>query len=133
MRRHHLLVWLFAGVAAACSSESTTRPAPEGSPEVAETHPEEANAIHLTADMVRDLRISTAVVAERSGAQEVTVLGEIAVDQERYAEVTPVTGGQVVRVLVQLDTSVRAGAPLDRKSTRLNSSHLSVSRMPSSA
>jgi cobalt-zinc-cadmium efflux system membrane fusion protein len=112
MRRHHLLVWLFSGVAVACSSESTTRPAPAGSQEVAETHPEEANAIHLTADMVRDLRISTATVAERSGAQEVTVLGEIAVDQERYAEVTPVTGGQVVRVLVQLDASVRAGAPL---------------------
>jgi cobalt-zinc-cadmium efflux system membrane fusion protein len=112
MRRHHLLVWLFSGVAVACSSESTTRPAPAGAQEVAETHPEEANAIHLTADMVRDLRISTATVTERSGAQEVTVLGEIAVDQARYAEVTPVTGGQVVRVLVQLDASVRAGAPL---------------------
>ncbi len=111
--RHHLLVWLLAGAAVACRSQSTTPQAPQGSPEeVAETHEEEANAIHLTADMVRDLRISTAVVAERTGAQEVTVLGEIAVDQERYAEVTPVTGGQVVRVLAQLDASVRAGAPL---------------------
>jgi len=112
MRRRHLLVWLLAGVAVACRSEPTPRQAGDGSSEIAETHPEETNAIHLTADMVRDLRISTAVVAERAGAQEVTVLGEIAADQERYAEVTPVTSGQVVRVLVQLDASVRAGAPL---------------------
>jgi cobalt-zinc-cadmium efflux system membrane fusion protein len=78
----------------------------------ADTHPEEENAIHLGEDMVRDLRISTAIVTQRSGAREVAVLGEIAADQRRYAEVAPPTGGQVVRVLVDLNAAVRQGAPL---------------------
>src|SRR5687768_9943945 len=52
-------------------------------PAIVETHAEEANAIHLTEDMVRDLRISTATVVPRSGAGEVTALGEVVADQAR--------------------------------------------------
>ena len=77
-----------------------------------ETHAEEENAIHLSEDMARDLRISTATVSERPGAREVSVLGEVAVDESRYAEVAPPTGGQVVRVLGELNARVAAGAPL---------------------
>lgn len=75
-------------------------------------HEEEENAIHLDADVMRDLRISTAAVGERVGAEEVAVLGEIAPDQARYAEVAPPTAGQVVRVLVELDRVVERGTPL---------------------
>jgi membrane fusion protein, heavy metal efflux system len=80
--------------------------------EVGNSHPEEENAIHLSEDMVRDLRISTASVAERTGAQTVSVLGQIAPDQARYAEVAPPTSGQVVRMLVEQNVYVREGAPL---------------------
>jgi cobalt-zinc-cadmium efflux system membrane fusion protein len=101
-----------------------SEPAPAASVEpagaVADTHPEEANAIHLTEDMVRDLRMSTTQVAERSGAQEVMVLGEVAPDQARYAEVAPPTGGQVVRVLVETNSMIRRGEPLAQmRSTEL--------------
>jgi cobalt-zinc-cadmium efflux system membrane fusion protein len=92
--------------------------------EEGETHPEEENAIHLSADMLRDLRISTAVVVERPGAQEVSVLGEIAADQSRYAEVAPPTGGQIVRVIVEVNAPVRQGAPL----AQLRSSELGRAR-----
>ena len=39
----------------------------------------------------------------------------------------------VLETHVTYDREVREGAPLDRKSTRLNSSHSQQSRMPSSA
>ena len=67
----------------------------EAHSEARDTHAEEENAIHLSEDMLRDLRISTAAVRERPGAAEVSVLGEIAADQSRYAEVAPPTGGQL--------------------------------------
>ncbi len=62
--------------------------------------------------MVRDLRISTATVAERPGAGEVTALGEVVADQARYAEVAPPSSGQVVRLLVDTNGSVGRGTPL---------------------
>jgi cobalt-zinc-cadmium efflux system membrane fusion protein len=96
----------------ACGNDSASQNAPPSPPQVVETHAEEENAIHLTEDMVRDLRISTASVVERPGAGEVTVLGEVAADQARYAEVAPPTGGQVVRVLVETNGSVARGTPL---------------------
>ena len=59
------------------------------------------------------------------------------------ARVSAEAAGIVRQVLVEIGREVRAGDPLvgniaslarlDRKSTRLNSSHTSVSRMPSSA
>ena len=108
-------------LALACGRE----PAPSGSAlpppaEIVETHAEEENAIHLTEDMVRDLRISTAVVVERPGAGEVTALGEVVADQARYAEVATPTAGQVVRVLVETNGSVGRGTPLAQlRSTEL--------------
>jgi cobalt-zinc-cadmium efflux system membrane fusion protein len=94
---------------------------PAGAPEAAaDAHEEEENAIHLSEDMIRDLRISTAPVVERTGAEEVSVLGQIAADQNRYAEVAPPTGGQVMRILVEQNAPVRQGAPLAQlRSTEL--------------
>jgi cobalt-zinc-cadmium efflux system membrane fusion protein len=87
---------------------------------VVATHAEEENAIHLTEDMVRDLRISTATVEERTGAGEIAVLGEIAADQARYAEVAPPTPGQIVRVLAETNATVDRGTPLaELRSTEL--------------
>lgn len=80
--------------------------------ETADGHAEERNAIHLSDDMVRDLRIGTQTVAERVDEQEVTVLGEVEAPRDRYAEVAPATGGQVVRVLVDVNGAVSRGTPL---------------------
>jgi cobalt-zinc-cadmium efflux system membrane fusion protein len=109
-------------VVAGCRREAVREEpvAGETHTEAAETHPEEENAIHLSEDMLRDLRISTAAVVERPGAEVVSVLGEIAADQARYAEVAPPTSGQVVRVLVDVNTPVQQGAPLAQlRSTEL--------------
>jgi cobalt-zinc-cadmium efflux system membrane fusion protein len=113
-------------LASSMACRQQTVPTTESTPEAkaGETHAEEENAIHLGADMVRDLRISTALVSERPGARQVSVLGEIAADQSLYAEVAPPTGGQVVRVLVELNASVDQGTPL----AQLRSSELGRAR-----
>ena len=119
LTRAALLVLL--AVSSACGRDpapAQTSPAEDQLPGA--THEEEENAIHLDEDTIRDLRISTALVAERTGAQDVSVLGQVAADQSRYAEVAPPTGGQVMRVLVELNTPVRQGAPLAQlRSTEL--------------
>ena len=48
--------------------------------------------------------------AERQAPGEVSVLGEVAADQSRYAEVAPPTGGQIVRVLGRAQRRCRAGS-----------------------
>lgn len=99
-------------VAACGGGERTSQPEPEASAVAEETHAEEENAIHLSEDMVRDLRISTAAVTARAGAQEVGALGEVAADQTRYAEVASPTDAQVVRVLVDANAPVARGTAL---------------------
>ena len=103
------------GLAAACeraAQPGRTTAAPEAP--AADAHEEEENAIHLTEDMVRDLRISTAPVTERTGAQQVSVLGQLAADETRYAQVAPPTDGQVLQVLAELNAQVGPGTPLAR-------------------
>jgi cobalt-zinc-cadmium efflux system membrane fusion protein len=107
-------MWTVALLAAGCAGGGTRPEERRAEAAAAETaqHAEEANALHLSEDMIRDLRTSTAPVALRTGLQEVAVLGEIAADQERYAEVAPPTGGQIVRLLVTANAAVSAGTPL---------------------
>lgn len=105
-----------------CQREPAREEPRNGDAQTEETdgHAEEANAIHLDDDVARDLRIGTATVAQRPGAEEVAVLGEIEADRSRYAEVAPPTSGQIVRVLVDLNALVRQGAPLAQlRSTEL--------------
>jgi cobalt-zinc-cadmium efflux system membrane fusion protein len=116
------------GIAMACGGNPARQAETAETPANAtEIHAEEENAIHLGEDMLRDLRISTAVVEERPGAREVSVLGELVADQTRYAEVAPPTGGQIVRVLVELNAVVREGAPLaELRSTELGRARADV-------
>jgi membrane fusion protein, heavy metal efflux system len=101
-------------------SAQPERTVPAPSAPAADDHEEEKNAIHLGEDMVRDLRISTATVTERTGAQQVSVLGQLAADESRYAQVTPPTDGLVLQVLAELNAQVGAGTPLARvRSTEL--------------
>lgn len=118
-----LLFVALLALTASCGREPV-REAPEAESHVGADHEEEANAIHLSEDMARDLRISTALVVERVGEQEVTALGDVAADQDRYAEVAPPTGGQIVRVLVEQNAAVRQGTPL----AQLRSSDLGHAR-----
>lgn len=63
-------------------------------------------------EMLRDLRITTAQAEARVGGEGVTVLGEVGVDEDAYAEVGSPIAARVVRVLASPGDSVRAGQPL---------------------
>ena len=114
-----LLAACLASLAAGCRNPSPPPPR-EQVTDVADTHEDDPQVIHVSDDMLRDFRIGTTTVAERAGGQEVPVLGEVAADPARYAEVSPPSGGQIVDVLTDTNAFVRKGTVLARlRSTEL--------------
>lgn len=106
---------LLATLCAACSREPATPPAdqsrPAATPEEAEHH-DEADTIEIEEGMLRDLRITTQHVEARTATERLSLLGELAVDQRRYAEVGPPIAARVTRVLALEGDMVRQGAVL---------------------
>ncbi len=82
---------------------------PEAASEKADGAPRE---VKIDAEMLRDLRITTARAEERPGGDAVGVLGELQVDEQRYAEVGAPVAARAVRVLAAPGQSVRRGAVL---------------------
>ena len=62
--------------------------------------------------MLRDLRVTTAEAEQRSGDEMLTLLGELEVDQRRYAEVGAPVPARVTRLAAQLGDRVAAGQTL---------------------
>ena len=82
----------------------------------AEHHAEHASApagmVRIDDEMLRDLRITTTNVESRAGGEGVTVLGEVGVNEDAYAEVGCPVEARVTRPLVSAGDAVRAGQPL---------------------
>jgi cobalt-zinc-cadmium efflux system membrane fusion protein len=75
-----------------------------------ESHEERpANILEIETTMLRDLRLTTTKVEQRSGGDGVSVIGEIHADGARYAEVGAPVTARVVRLLAAPGQSVRAG------------------------
>lgn len=77
----------------------------------------EANAgagrvVEIEAEMLRDLRITTTPVVAQSVGQGQAMLGELKVDERRYAEVAPAIAGIAVRVLAAVGDRVEKGQTL---------------------
>lgn len=115
MKRHVLVVLLACGLVA-CTRQADEPPAEskESSPKTAPAgdHKDEPNIVTVDPAMLRDLRITTAKVEARTGAEEVVLLGELEVDQRAYAEVSAPVTARVTRLLVPEGASVRASQPL---------------------
>jgi len=71
-----------------------------------------AGVVVIDHEMLRDLRITTVQAQARVGGEGVTVLGEIKVNEDAYAEVGAPIAARVVRVLASPGDSVRSGQPL---------------------
>lgn len=71
-----------------------------------------ADLIRIDAAMLRDLRMTTARVEERTTSPEVDMLGEVDVDRDAYAEVAPPIDAQVVRLVAGQNSAVREGDTL---------------------
>lgn len=104
--------------AAACNRGGGT-PAEPPSPAAAHEARSEADSslVRVEQGMLRDLRITTRPVESRSGAEEVTLLGELAVDERAYAEVTAPVAARATRLLANAGDTVSAGAPLAQLSS----------------
>ena len=104
------LVVMLALVTASCRGCSTG-PAQNNVEEAA--HADEAahddDLLHIEPGMLRDLRITTAAVESRTGVAEASMLGELTVDQDTYAEVASPIEAQVLRLAASANTQVKAG------------------------
>jgi cobalt-zinc-cadmium efflux system membrane fusion protein len=68
--------------------------------------------LRIAPEMLRDLRITTSAVEARPGGDGVTALGEVGVNQERYAEVGSPIAARVAEVRAGIGDSIAAGQPL---------------------
>jgi cobalt-zinc-cadmium efflux system membrane fusion protein len=107
-----ILAGCIALVACGRGSEETAKPAPNPTAAEPDTHKEDANMVEVDDGMLRDLRITTRPVESRAGGELVMLLGELAVDQRAYAEVSTPAAARVTRLLANDGDAVRSGQPL---------------------
>jgi cobalt-zinc-cadmium efflux system membrane fusion protein len=82
------------------TATATTAPAPA------------ADVLQIDPGMLRDLRMTTARVEQRTAAADVDMLGDIDVNRDAYAEVAPPIDAQIVRLRARLNDVVAAGSVL---------------------
>ena len=111
-------LWLPAACAfvMACgggAENTATPPATESAAPAAEAHTEaDANTVRIEEGMLRDLRITVDEVESRPGGEQITLLGELDVDQRAYAEVGVPVQARVTRLLANAGQTVRRGQTL---------------------
>jgi cobalt-zinc-cadmium efflux system membrane fusion protein len=120
------LLVLFVCVSALACGRGGDEPKPAATePKPAEAHTEaDPNTVKIEAGMLRDLRVTTAEVESRPGGEQITLQGELAVDERTYAEVGVPVVARVTRLLVNAGDSVRRGQIL----AELTSSELGKAR-----
>ena len=121
MRRRLPIVALMGCLAAGCGKEPPVEPERHEDAASSRAHDApEPGTLRIDPAMLRDLRITTASAEARADAEEVTVLGELGVDEEAYAEVGTPLPARVLRLLASPGDSVRQGRPLvELQSTEL--------------
>lgn len=123
-----LSICVFCVCAAACRSGSdapTTSPADEPrAPAAAAPAESDVSTVRIEEGMLRDLRITLDEVESRRGGEQITLLGELAVDQRRYAEVGVPVAARVTQLVVNAGDTVRRDQPL----AELTSSELGRAR-----
>lgn len=110
-------VWILPAMlaAAGCGGDKPGAPGPGEPASEASATVEATGApgiLRIDPGMLRDLRITTAVTETRQGGEGVTVLGEVGVDEEAYAEVGTSMEARVIRLLASPGDAVRKGQPL---------------------
>jgi cobalt-zinc-cadmium efflux system membrane fusion protein len=113
MNRLTWLVVSLAIVASGCGKASDQKPAAAQSPAPAASQlAPSANIVAVGYEMLRDLRITTSTVEQRLGGDTANVLGELGVNESRYAEVAPPLQARIVALAAATGESVKSGDPL---------------------
>jgi membrane fusion protein, heavy metal efflux system len=112
-----VLVTLAAAVGGSCKNPHVEESHHEGQDEQHQEGPSEhqtgdENAVHIERGMLRDLRVTTTAAESRPAGDMVTVLGELAVNEDAYAEIGSPIPARVSRVLAGPGDAVLAGQPL---------------------
>jgi membrane fusion protein, heavy metal efflux system len=68
--------------------------------------------VRIAPGMIRDLRVTTTKAEARAAGERVSVLAELVVNQDAYAEVASPSTARVTRVLVKAGDEVKANQPL---------------------
>lgn len=76
------------------------------------TEPAAAHSLRIKPEMLRDIRVTTAPVEVRAGGEGVQLLGELRVNEGRYAEVGTPIACRVVSILAAPGQVVRKGQEL---------------------
>lgn len=126
---------LVAGAGCRSKPQSTESDSPQ--PQTKKTEPAKeatASTVEIDAEMLRDLRITTTKAEARAGGEAVSLLGELRVDEGRYAEVgSPVTA-RAMRLLVAAGDAVRTGQALaELQSTELGKARAELAMATSRA
>jgi cobalt-zinc-cadmium efflux system membrane fusion protein len=114
MNRMGLLVCAALVVAGCNRGSEEAKPAgnvPAAQPAEA-AHAPDSNLLRIDPGMMRDLRVTTATVESRKAGEQVSLLGELAVDERMYAEVASPMPARASRVLAAPGDPVRRGQSL---------------------
>ena len=71
-----------------------------------------ADVVTIDPESLRDLRVTTAPAEARGGGDGVAALGEVGVNEDAYAEISPAIPARVVQWLASPGDRVEAGQPL---------------------
>lgn len=114
MNRMCVVLAVAIGVAGCNRAGEEAKPlgTPPAVPAAEAPHAAGANELRIDPGMMRDVRVTTQVVESRKGGDEVSLLGELAVDERVYAEVGAPMAARAVRVLATPGDAVRRGQPL---------------------
>ncbi|MBX3160481.1 MAG: efflux RND transporter periplasmic adaptor subunit [Deltaproteobacteria bacterium] len=75
-------------------------------------HDDDAQLVRIAPEMIRDLRVTTAVAESRAAGERASVLAELRVNQDAYAEVASPSQARVARVLARAGDEVVRDQPL---------------------
>jgi membrane fusion protein, heavy metal efflux system len=75
-------------------------------------HASDPSLLRIDPGMMRDLRVTTATVESRKAGEQVSLLGELAVDERMYAEVASPMPARAAQILAAAGDTVRRGQPL---------------------
>ena len=115
MTRISFLLLLLSLSLTACGRGRETTPAEAprsaSAPEADDAHVD-PDEVKVEEGMLRDLRITTATVESRTGVEDVTLLGELAVDERNYAEVGVPVPARAMRLMAAPGDRVQTGQTL---------------------
>jgi len=110
MRRIPLVI--LALLVTSCSKPSNQQSAQPEQRSQAQEAKSPDNLLHIEHDMLRDLNVTTSSVEKRHGGEGVSLLGEVAVNEDAYSQVGAPIASRVVEINVSPGQSVVQGQQL---------------------